>query len=114
MIFPQVPRDVKLKIAPDHLNDFNAPDGFEPLNYDKFLSGVQSAIYYQHSLGLAHNDLNPQNIMMRDCMPVLIDFWGCAPYGQRLQSCGTPGWYEEVFCHSQKKHDEYTFRKLDD
>lgn len=28
VIFPQVPRDVKLEIAPDHLNDFNAPDGF--------------------------------------------------------------------------------------
>ncbi|KAK4196125.1 kinase-like domain-containing protein [Triangularia verruculosa] len=186
-IFPEIPHDIDLKIAPDHLNDFNSyvkrpgmayyddfigtdyvwkellheavimeqisktphpyiirydgcrvrhgritsiflerldmtldeyvgssDESLAALDNDKFLAGVQSAIYYLHSLGLAHNDLNPQNIMVRDGMPVLIDFGGCAPYGQRLQSCGTPGWYEEVFRHSQKKHDEFALRKLAD
>lgn len=92
----------------------NAPDGFEPLDNERFLAGVQSAIDYLHSLGLAHNDLNPQNIMVRDGMPVLIDFGGCAPFGEVVQSCGTPGWCEEFIRHSKKEHDEYGLRKLEE
>ncbi|OAQ97387.1 hypothetical protein LLEC1_04214 [Akanthomyces lecanii] len=73
---------------------------------------LESAVAYLHSLGLAHNDINPGNIMARRGMPVLIDFGSCQPFGGRLQSLGTPGWYEEVFFTSQAKHDLYALRKL--
>lgn len=67
---------------------------------------------YLHSLGLAHNDINPDNIMVRDGEPVLIDFGSCQPFGARLQSLGTRGWYDELFFTSEKKHDEFSMRKM--
>lgn len=50
--------------------------------------------------------------MVRDGMPVLIDFGSCQPFGHRLQSLGTRGWYEELFNTSEKKHDTYSLGKL--
>lgn len=50
--------------------------------------------------------------MVRDGMPVRIDFGSCQPMGQRLQSLGTEGWYEELFFTSEKKHDTYSLNKL--
>lgn len=43
---------------------------------------------------------------------VLIDFGSCQPFGERLQSLGTRGWYEELFFTSEKKHDEFSMRKI--
>ncbi|KAI1753680.1 hypothetical protein F4782DRAFT_495323 [Xylaria castorea] len=76
------------------------------------MNALQLAVDYLHCLGLAHNDINPDNIMVKDGMPVLIDFGRCAPVGQRLQSLGTEGWYEELFFTSQFKHDTYSMGKL--
>jgi hypothetical protein len=50
--------------------------------------------------------------MVKDGLPVLIDFGSCQPFGERLQSCGTPGWFEEEFYTSGLKHDRYSMRKL--
>jgi len=61
--------------------------------------------------GLAHNDINPYNIMVKDYNPILIDFGSCQPFGGRLQSLGSPGWYE-IFFTSQAKHDTYSLKKL--
>ncbi|KAI5863806.1 serine/threonine-protein kinase [Durotheca rogersii] len=85
---------------------------FEQLDKAKFLEALKSAVDYLHSLGLAHNDINPDNIMVKNGMPVLIDFGSCQPFGKNLQSLGTDGWYEELFFTSEKKHDEYSLRKL--
>ena len=85
---------------------------FQQLDKSKFLEALQSAVDYLHSLGLAHNDINPDNIMIKDGMPVLIDFGSCQPFGKNLQSLGTDGWYEELFFTSEKKHDEYSLAKL--
>lgn len=71
----------------------------------KFMEALESAVGHLHQLGLAHNDINPHNIMVRDGLPVLIDFGSCASYGGRLQSLGSPGWYEELFYTSEAKHD---------
>ncbi|TAQ86248.1 hypothetical protein B7494_g5414 [Chlorociboria aeruginascens] len=78
----------------------------------KFVETLESAVDYLHSLGLAHNDINPDNIMIKDGMPVLIDFGSAQPFGKRLQSLGTEGWYEELFFTSEKKHDTYSLWKL--
>ncbi|POR36134.1 Uncharacterized protein TPAR_03658 [Tolypocladium paradoxum] len=90
------------------LMQYAATPAFEQLDKSKFIEALESAVDYIHSLGLAHNDINPDNIMVRDGMPVLIDFGSCQPYGKRLQSLGTQGWYEELFYTSEKKHDEYS------
>ncbi|KAM7184711.1 hypothetical protein V8F33_012825 [Rhypophila sp. PSN 637] len=60
--------------------------------------GVESAVKYLHSLGLAHNDINPDNIIVKDGMP----------------SLGTPGWYDELFYTSKKKYDIYSLKKLEE
>ncbi|EXF77631.1 hypothetical protein CFIO01_03970 [Colletotrichum fioriniae PJ7] len=95
------------------LTQFSRQPGFKDLDKEKFLDGLESAVAYVHSLGLAHNDINPDNIMMgEDGMPVLIEFGSCAPYGQNLQSLGTDGWYEEVFFTSEKSHDDFAMKKM--
>lgn len=86
----------------------NNPD-FQQLDKIKFFEALESAVASLHSLGLAHNDINPDNIMMEnDGTPILIDFGSCQPFGKRLQSCGSPGWCEEDFDTSEKKHDAYS------
>ncbi|KAK6506487.1 hypothetical protein TWF506_011394 [Arthrobotrys conoides] len=82
------------------------------LDKDNFLGALESTVEYLHSLGLAHNDINPDNIMIKDGMPVLIDFGGCQPFGKRITSNGTEGWREELFFTSEKKHDNYALGKL--
>lgn len=62
-----------------------------------FMTSLRSAITHLHSVvGVAHNDLNPSNIMVgKDGMPVLIDFGSTRPLGRKMgMSHGTPGWVE--------------------
>ncbi|KAI0552841.1 kinase-like domain-containing protein [Xylaria curta] len=101
-----------LELLDQTLTQFKSDGKIQSLDKDKFVGALQSAVDYLHSLGLAHNDINPDNIMVKDGMPVLIDFGSCAPVGQRLQSLGTEGWYEELFFTSQFKHDIYAMNKL--
>jgi serine/threonine protein kinase len=94
------------------LNEYVSKPAFQTLDKSRFVEALESAVDYVHSLGLAHNDINPYNIMVRDGMPVLIDFGSCQPYGALLQSLGTPGWCEGNSFTSEKKHDTYALGKL--
>ncbi|KAK4039026.1 kinase-like domain-containing protein [Parachaetomium inaequale] len=93
---------------------------FEQIDKEAFLAGVESAIKFLHSLGLAHNDISPYNILVREagdgsCMPVLIDFDSCGPFGGQLLSLGTAGFFdaEDKECGiSHKKHDEFALKRL--
>jgi hypothetical protein len=42
------------------------PDKFAQINKEAFLAGVESAVKYMRSLGLAHNDISPKNGMVRE------------------------------------------------
>lgn len=47
------------------------------------LDDIEAAIQHLHSLGFAHNDLNPGNICIsRDNRAVLVDFDCCIPLGE--------------------------------
>lgn len=85
---------------------------FQQLDKVKFIEALESAIVSLRSLGLAHNDINPHNIMIKNEKPILIDFGSCQPYGKQLLSHGTPGWTEGMFYTSEKKHDIYALAKL--
>jgi tRNA A-37 threonylcarbamoyl transferase component Bud32 len=85
---------------------------FSSLAKFKFIEAFESAVDYLHSLALAHNDINLDNIIVKDGTPVPIDFGSTQPFGKRLQSLGTKGWYEELFFTSEKKHDTYSLSKL--
>jgi serine/threonine protein kinase len=97
---------------PQTLSQYISTPAFQQLDKVAFVNALESAVNYLHSLGLAHNDINPDNIMLRDGVPVLIDFGSCAVVGERLQSLGTEGWYEELFFTSEMEHDVYSLNKL--
>ncbi|KAK1768689.1 kinase-like domain-containing protein [Phialemonium atrogriseum] len=94
------------------LKQYASTPDFQRLDKASFFEALKSAVDFLHSLGLAHNDINPDNIMVKDGTAVLIDFGSCQPFGKRLQSLGTAGWYEELFFTSEKKHDDYSLGKL--
>jgi serine/threonine protein kinase len=75
---------------------------FQQLNRAQFVAQLQSAVGYLHSLGLAHNDINPDNIMVKNGLPILIDFGSCQVFGKHLQSLGTPGWCRETFLRQNR------------
>lgn len=85
---------------------------FAHLDKGRFMEALEYGIAYLHGLGLAHNDIKPHNIMVRDGMPVVIDFGSCAPFGGRLQSLGSPGWCEEEFYTSAARHDVFALNKM--
>ncbi|KAI0388757.1 kinase-like domain-containing protein [Xylariaceae sp. FL0594] len=88
------------------------PDFHQLYDHDAIYQAIESAIRHIHAMGLAHNDINPDNIMFRDGTPLLIDFGSCQPFGEHIQSTGTEGWMEEDFYTSEAKHDDYSLRKL--
>nr|CEG04788.1 unnamed protein product [Fusarium clavum]CEG05828.1 unnamed protein product [Fusarium clavum] len=95
------------------LEQFIKTAELKDLDIDSFLSDINSAVDHLHSLGLAHNDINPGNIMVGEKnKPVLIDFGSCQPFGKLLQTFGTPGWFEEDFWRSEQIHDIFALEKL--
>lgn len=94
------------------LTQFATTPSFQHLDRIPFFRAIESAVGHVHDMGLAHNDINPDNVMIKNDMPVLIDFGSCQPFGMPLQSLGTEGWYEETFFTSEKKHDTFSLGKL--
>ncbi|KAH6992076.1 hypothetical protein EDB82DRAFT_553981 [Fusarium venenatum] len=92
------------------LEQFVESPGPKDADLDSSLSVMQSAV---DARGLAHNSINPGNIMMgENNKPVLIDFGSCQPFGKLLQTFGTPGWFEKEFRMSEKKHGVIPMGKL--
>lgn len=52
---------------------------------DHLLEQIQSGLKHLHSLGLAHNDINPGNVCVdASGNAKIVDFDSCAPFGKRL------------------------------
>jgi serine/threonine protein kinase len=63
-----------------------------PFNFSLILNGIFAGITHMHSLGLAHNDITPDNIMLdENGCAVIIDFNNSGILGVPCRS-GTPGW----------------------
>lgn len=74
---------------------------------------IESAIEHLHGLGLAHNDLNPSNVMVdSQDTAIVIDFGSCRAAGELLHSGGTRGWIEEDSFISDLKHDIYALGRI--
>lgn len=83
------------------------------LNKASILKDIESAVKHLHSHGLAHNDLNPMNIMLdKHDRPLLIDFGSCRPFGRRLDERGTDGWIDHHSGTSERRHDEIALQKI--
>ncbi|OQN95407.1 hypothetical protein B0A48_18593 [Cryoendolithus antarcticus] len=88
-------------------------DDASNLDLDRFERQCRDAINHIHSLGLAHNDLNPSNIALdKFDDPVILDWGSCKEFGGLLLSAGTPGWIENEFDVSKKEHDLFALDKI--
>lgn len=94
------------------LTELASTPSFQDLDKIQAFSGIESAVEHLHAMGLAHNDINPNNIMIKNGTAVLIDFGSCQPCGMHLESLGSPGWWDEPFNTSEKQHDIFSLGKL--
>lgn len=82
----------------------------------RFLDGPESALRHLHSIGWAHNDVNPGNIMVSDAgEAILVDFGSCRKIGDKMgPSRGTPGWseYDDDYTLSKASHDLHGLEKI--
>jgi serine/threonine protein kinase len=89
-------------------------EGAKDLDTERCLDGIKSGVSHLHKLGLAHNDLTPENIMVsEDDTPIIVDHGSCQPFGHDLITTGTPGWIDENFTTSAQQHDESALEKLE-
>lgn len=74
---------------------------------DGILEKVKAGVQHLHRLGLAHNDINPSNILFdKDDNPVIIDFNSCTPIGHSLKGIGrTYQWHDENVCIASPSND---------
>jgi Protein kinase domain len=84
-----------------------------PLRTEIYLKGIQSGLKHLHGLGLIHNDINPENIMLReDDTPVIIDFDSCQREGVECRSAGTNPWCLDDMEFSTAENDSYGLAKI--
>ncbi|KAH9900569.1 protein kinase-like domain-containing protein [Xylariomycetidae sp. FL2044] len=82
-----------------------------------FMESLESAIQHVHSLGWAHNDVNPTNVLVaEDGRPILIDFGSARKVGEKLStSRGTKGWIDgemKDYTMSEMRHDTSALSKV--
>ena len=78
-----------------------------------YSTAIGDGIRHLHQLGLAHNDINPSNIMMDGEKPVVIDFDSAMPIGEKLgDKVGTFGWELEGAEFSERENDLYGLKKI--
>lgn len=99
-------------VLDEHPHDLNEylRDRIGMIDKDCFMNALNSAVHHLHSLGWAHNDLNPSNIMVNDAgLPIVIDFSSCRKFGDELSiGGGTEGWIDgdlDDYTTSEKSHD---------
>ncbi|KAF4983607.1 hypothetical protein FZEAL_1016 [Fusarium zealandicum] len=102
-----------------HLDDLNSylKNGHAIQDKQLFMESLGSAIHHLHSLGWAHNDLNPTNVLVtEDRRPILIDFGSARRIGEKLStSRGTKGWIDcemKDYTTSETRHDTSALTKI--
>lgn len=99
----------RLPITLQHRLEKNA----QPFDVEDCMNKIKAAVQHLHSLGLAHNDLTPMNIMVSKCDdPVIVDYDPCQTFGSTLITAGTPGWIDEDFTDSAPQHDEIALKHI--
>ncbi|KAK5022074.1 hypothetical protein LTR13_011479 [Exophiala sideris] len=96
----------------DQTLDERMRQGFEHTQAVRWLDQIRQGLEVLHSKGLAHNDLNPWNVMVSNEDAVIIDFDSCCPLGEALLKCGTPDWADDSAMISATANDEYSLQKI--
>ncbi|KAI1753983.1 kinase-like domain-containing protein [Xylaria castorea] len=86
-------------------------DDGTPFNKDRCMRGIEAGVQHMHDLGLVHNDLNPENIMIDGDDPIIIDFDSCKLEGEELMKGGTYEWSTDE-SHSKRSNDHYSLSKI--
>ncbi|KAG6229009.1 hypothetical protein E4U25_007502 [Claviceps purpurea] len=74
-------------LAKYKMNLYERIEDSTPLNKDLFLAGIERGIRHLHSLGIVHNDLSPDNVMLDELdRPVIIDFDSWGREGQKFEN----------------------------
>lgn len=82
-------------------------------DYSCALAGIESGIRHLHSLGLAHNDINPANIMLDGDKAIIIDFGSCRAVGESLEGVGrTYEWYDEKLQRAVFENDLHDLEEI--
>jgi serine/threonine protein kinase len=88
-------------------------DKLRPLRPEIYLKGIESGLHHLHGLGLIHNDINPENIMLQeDDTPVIIDFDACQREGDMCRGAGTYPWCLDDMEFSTAENDYYGLAKI--
>lgn len=85
------------------------------IDLEPFMEALTSAVDHLHKLGLSHNDICPQNVMVSNGNPVLIDFGSCRRTGDKMAaSGGSTGWKEDddEYLVSKESHDLVGLAKI--
>jgi len=89
-------------------------DQSRPFEKELCMGKVKSATDHLHGLQVAHNDLNPSNILVdHEDEVVVADLGSCKPFGAALITGGTIGWIDEQFATSEQHHDQAALEKLE-
>ena len=88
-------------------------DTNRPLDVEACLRGIEDGLTHLHAIGLIHNDINPENIMLQeDDTPVIIDFNACQREGEICRSAGSGVWSPAKMDLSVRGNDYYGFSKI--
>jgi serine/threonine protein kinase len=76
--------------------------------------GIADGLKPLHSLAIAHNDVDPENVMLdEEDRPVIFDLGSCKIFGERPTECGTPPWNDGVNeDYSRANNDQIGLRKV--
>ncbi|KAF3810264.1 hypothetical protein GCG54_00002722 [Colletotrichum gloeosporioides] len=89
--------------------------GHAPVPIALLLEGIRAGVKHLHHLGFAHNDLNPENIVLDEQdRPVIIDMGSAKLFGSELSQMGTPDWNDGFLEVSSKVNDEIGLQKIEE
>ncbi|RSL63297.1 hypothetical protein CEP53_004496 [Fusarium sp. AF-6] len=84
-----------------------------PYDATAFYNDIEAGLEHLHSLGFAHNDLNPNNVMVdAEDRLIIIDLGAAMPLGQLLHQGGTAGWNHGFEEKSSVANDEIGLRQM--
>ncbi|ELR03484.1 hypothetical protein VC83_00156 [Pseudogymnoascus destructans] len=116
LCFTRYAETLTQRVNPGHLSkdDFSRSGPRNPDRVEHYLEGIESGIHHIHSVGLIHNDINPNNIMItEDDRPVIIDFDSCLPEGSPLGlTKRTFQWHNPVDQISKMSNDIWSLKEI--
>ncbi|CAG8024690.1 unnamed protein product [Penicillium salamii] len=104
------------RVNPTRLSKYEfAYDNIEPdrAQVDRWVQGIQSGLNHLHSLGIVHNDINPNNIMFEGDPPVIIDFDSARVIGCDLTWVKqTDGWFNQKINRALPSNDNAALQEI--